>query len=78
MRPEIYGASSRIAWFLAAQEVEKQMSELQVRYDTQKKELEIKRLKELQQQEELRSLRLTIWFIAFYQLYDYPLDRPLV
>ena len=50
---------------LAAQEVEKQMSELQVRYDTQKKELEIKRLKELQQQEELRSLRLTIWFIAF-------------
>ena len=31
---------------LAAQEVEKQMSELQVRYDTQKKELEIKRLKE--------------------------------
>ena len=49
---------------LAAQEVEKQMSELQVRYDTQKKELEIKRLKELQQ-EELRSLRLTIWFIAF-------------
>ena len=50
---------------LAAQEVEKQMSELQVRYDTQRKELEIKRLKELQQQEELRSLRLTIWFIAF-------------
>ena len=50
---------------LAAQEVEKQMSGLQVRYDTQKKELEIKRLKELQQQEELRSLRLTIWFIAF-------------
>mgnify|MGYP002990581478 CR=1 FL=1 len=45
---------------LAAQEVEKQMSD-----DTQKKELEIKRLKELQQQEELRSLRLTIWFIAF-------------
>lgn len=50
---------------LARQETEKKMSELQVRYETQKKELEIKRLKELQQQEELRNLRLTIWFIVF-------------
>lgn len=40
---------------------EKQMSELQVRYKTQEKELEIKKLKEIQQQEELRNLRHTIW-----------------
>lgn len=42
-------------------EAEKQMSELQVRYKTQEKELEIKKLKEIQQQEELRNLRHTIW-----------------
>lgn len=49
---------------LARQETEQKMGELQVRYETQKKELEIKRLKELQQQEELRNLRLTLWLIA--------------
>lgn len=46
---------------LNLQEADKQMSELQVRYKTQEKELEIKKLKEIQQQEELRNLQHTIW-----------------
>ena len=46
----------------------KQMSELQIRYKTQEKELEIKKLQEIQQEEKVKNLQRTIWLTTLISL----------